>query len=165
MSDEQKPIGVVSVDTSLLAGELAKTSVGDVLTYHTMSEKIGRDVQGVARTNLTSARRIVQRENNMVFGAVSGVGVKRLDDVEISATSDDTLARIRRASHRGIKRMACVVVANLNNAQRIEFNTRASALGMLNHVTKSGSMKRLETVVADNQEKLAIGKTLEAFRN
>ena len=58
-------------DASRLHEELVLTPVGELITYTRLSDVIGKPVSG-ATGALTSARRIAQREDSMVFGVIRG---------------------------------------------------------------------------------------------
>ena len=163
---QKHTIRETSVDTMLVHDLLEKKEVGDVVTYAELTKLIGRDIQNKARGCLNTAKRMLQREKRFVFGTIMTVGVKRLDDVQIVGTSESTLKKIRGESKRGARRLACVHdYDGLPNGEKIKHNAAVSMLGALSQATKPGSIKRIESKVAEANERLAIGSTLEAFKD
>lgn len=153
-----------SATTSALIARLEKLEMEDSVTYSALSEVAGCDVQGIGRGYLTSARNILQRERGMVFDAVRGEGIKRLNDDGIVSTGDRSVNRIRRESTRGVRRLSKVVFDKISPENRTRFNALASCLGMLRHVTKSKSIRILENHVQEKQTQLAVDETLTAFQ-
>ena len=86
------PIFETSTDSKTLAAVLAAATVGQIISYDELSKAIGRTVTA---SKLSTARYIVQREQRIVFGAVAGVGLKRLSDAEIVALSDSARDHLR----------------------------------------------------------------------
>ena len=152
-----------SADTLLLMSALEKLDVGETMTYEDLTDVVKRSVQGSARHNLNSARKILERERRRVFGIIMGVGVKRLNDKEIAVSGVDTIKRVKRMASRGINRMTCVIYEHLDNDSKIRFNTDASILGALAHISKGTSIKKIENKAKEQQQRLAIGATLEMF--
>ena len=85
---DQIPAFKRSIDTQTVVDRLRASEIGDLVTYASISEALGRDVTNGARSVLQSARRIVLNEDQMVFGVVTRVGLKRLSDVEIVDAAD-----------------------------------------------------------------------------
>ena len=78
--DGKRTINEVSADTLALYEALKDITIDGMITYANLSDLIGRDVQSEAIGSLTTARRMCQREDQIVFSPVRGVGLKRLDD-------------------------------------------------------------------------------------
>ncbi len=169
MADTEKTAGrtipEMSIDTQLLVDMLRNTPIGETVTYEAMREKTDRDIQNGARYLADSARRIVQREDQMLFGCVARVGFKRLANNEIVGAGQMSIDRIRREARRGAKRLVCAKYGELSREDQTAFNTSASALGALHAVTTRGGMKRLAVRASEAQAKLPLNKTLEAFQD
>ena len=118
-------IGALSIEAQLLRDHLKAHMGVDLVTYAALSEIAGRDVQRAGRGPLDTARRILQREDNIVFGVVRGEGLKRLSDPEIVKAGHASVAATRRTARRGIRKLACADYANLDNGDRISHNTVA----------------------------------------
>ena len=154
-----------SVDGQRLAGRLRLLPIDGVLPYSELSALIGRNVQKEGRSALTSARRQLQREAAMIFEPVKNVGLKRLTDSAIVATSQHSLRHINRSARRGAQRLSCVSnFSALSKEEMVRHNTSMSLLGVFYEITKIQGIKRIEAVVAVVQKTLPLAQTLDAFR-
>ena len=159
-------IPVISADSETLASLLLTVKAGEEISYQILSDSIHRDVTSTARGNLMTARRKVMREEGFVFEPVRGVGLKRLLDNEIADLGRGTLLRINRASQRGIQKMSCVQkFEDLTPAEKTKHNAAMSLLGVFYQVSKSKSIKKIESTVAIMQSRLPLENTLRAFLN
>jgi|GEM_PF-2060136 len=159
-----KTIMELNTDTEQLIKQLRQIEVGQIISYKELSEIIGRDVQRSASGSLYSARRILQRDEEIVFNTIRNIGLERLNDVGVVGTISSSTKRIHRESERGLKRGACVQhYDRLPNDKKVEYNANMSNLGMLRLVTKPSKMRALETSVKKEQGKLSVGRTLAVF--
>lgn len=74
-----------------------------------------------------------------------------------------SVTKIHREAKRGAERLACVEYESLTNDERIRHSATAAALGALFSMTKTSSLKKLETAAAKTQERLGVGDTLKIF--
>lgn len=165
MEQWREPTFVASIDVRSICKAFSETKVGDTVTYLQLSELIGRDVQTEARSVLTSARKISQREDGIVFGTIYKVGLKRLSDIEIVQTGAETVVKIRRASRRAGDRVAVPRPENLPIESRVQQNLYLSVFAMLHNVAQDKQIKKLEERVARAESRLPLDKTLDAFRD
>lgn len=143
-------INELSADTIALEQVLMATSVGDVVTYAVLSERIGRNVQQAARGLLRSARHRVQAQHGALFEPVINVGLKRLDDVGKLASARATISTICRTAQRGLGRAATIEHPELLPAAiKPGYNVTVAQLGVLREVTTSRTAKRLEAHVGN----------------
>ena len=157
----------VSAETTLIAQRLADVEPGRIVTYAELSALVVADVRGSARHSLTSARRIVQRDHRAVFESVRGVGIRRLTDTEIATQCGrETIRAMHRKAGRGLKRIACANTDGLDREAVTRMNADASLIGVMRHVTKAGSLKRIESRVAEKggKDRLPIGDVLEHLK-
>ena len=160
-----KVIPEFSVDGQRLAGALRLAPFDAMISYEDLSILIGRNVQKEGRSALSSARRQLQREAAMIFEPVKNVGMKRLTDSAIVATSQSSLRRINRTARRGAQRLGCVSnFAGLSKEEMVRHNTSMSLLGVFFEITKVQGVKRIEAAVAVAQRTLPLAQTLDAFR-
>lgn len=153
-----------AADTRLLYSLLSKAEIGETVTYAAMTGQLGRSVTG-ADSYLQSALRMIERDEEMVFASVRGVGYKRLSDRDIANTvGDNALTRIRKMSRKAAKTLTIAKDENLSNDERIKRNTGLSFMGALHHMTKPKQIEKLENAVRSSASELAIGKTLEMFK-
>lgn len=162
----KKAIAELSIDTQTLERRLLTVGVGETVSYDELSGLIGRDVQNGARGLLTTARRRLLKNNQMVFDAVANQGVKRLGDEAIASLGDPAINRIHNAARRGVQRITCVQdFDKLPNALKVKHNMSVSLLGAMAHMTRSSSIKKLETRVTNAQhDAMPVAKFLEAMR-
>ena len=152
-----------SVDTRLLVALLQKAEIGQVFNYTELSERLGRSIMG-AEPSLSSARRIVQRDFDIVFDVIRGQGIKRLSDAEIVALGDTLPGRVRRTARRRVQKIAKAKDGELSKDQITQRNAVVSMAGALIHMASKSNMAKLEDAVRVNAGELAVGKTLELFK-
>lgn len=153
----------LSVDTQLLVKRLKKCAEDEMVTYDELSGIIGRDVTAKARHILDSARRILQRQDRMVFECVHGQGVKRLNDSAMANLGEHGIKRIRGISKRTARKIACSDYENLSNEDKIKSNASLSMLGALSMMTAPKKLKALETSGDVANNKVPSAKVLEMF--
>lgn len=159
-----KSIPELSVDSRLLHQALEKVPQGSTITYAELSALIGRDVQGAAYGNLTTARNKA-RKAMCVFEAVINVGLKRLTDAEIPSLCDKMTDGFHRESGRTIKKLGCILdFESLPRDVQTKQNTALSMAGMLHHVTKPSQIAKVARRVEEITGHLAVAKTLELFK-
>lgn len=149
-----------SYDVQQIVERLLKLAVGETVEYAEL-DKLGGD----NRSKVASARRIIQKENQIVTAAVAGVGIQRLADVEIVKTGATSVAKIRRESQRGMKRLGCVNYNELDNAAKAKHDAAASHLGVLAEFAKPKTIERISDAAAKKIAKLTLDETLAAFRS
>lgn len=160
---EKRVIGEASVETQMIVKRLLSVEVGELATYQSLGDSIGladiRERQGAIDT----ARRILIRDHQRVFGTVVNEGLKRLSDSETAKVGIPAIAHIRRTAGTAAKKIACADYEKLSNSDRITLNTQASLLGAISLVTKTSKLKQLENAVEKASCKLAVGSTLSLF--
>lgn len=162
---DKRPIALLGIDTKTIFDRLCAAKVGDTIAYAELSSLIGRDIRGMAHHCLASARRKALNEKQIVFATVSKVGVKRLNDVEIVATGEDTVSRIRRMSKRSLRTITAVQdYDRLPNGSKVLHNTYASVLGVVAHISSSRQINKLSAKVEQSAMTLPVQKTIEALR-
>lgn len=114
----RRTIGETHLETLQLIERLRQVQVGGTVSYAQMTAAAGRDVQTKARHNLRSARAALLREG-YVFDVVRGSGLVRLTGDKVVATGGRTVARVRRASKRELRRQATVNPATLEQHERL----------------------------------------------
>lgn len=159
-----KTFAEAAIDTRLLVALLNKAEFGQLITYSEMSTALSRQIEG-ADSYLQSALRMVQRDYDIVFDVVRGVGYKRLTDSEIVALGSRMPQRIRRIARRTVRTLSKARDDKLSNAEIIQRNAATSMAGVLAHVATDKAMRQLEAAVQlGGSGELPIGKTLELFR-
>lgn len=158
-----KSIPEMSADTRAVVDYLRKETE-PVVPYAKLNELTGRSLNGKHRYILISALKHLLANDGLVYGAVRGVGIKRLNDTEIVAAGSETLPRIRRAARRGIKRLTSVQDFNaLKPDDQTKHNALVSVLGVMAHAAKPKSLEKIEERVQQAKASLPLKRTLEAF--
>lgn len=165
MKTNNKIIKESSIDTKLLYQRLAKMEIGDFVSYEELNLIIGRNVQKEGRNYLNTARRIVERNDQKVFGVIISEGLKCLNTPEIINTAASSIDRIRHASRRSIKKFECISdLESLPNDEKIRLNTYASTLGAINQFSTAKSVKKIQNIVKEVQEQIPFMKMLDIFK-
>lgn len=152
-----------SIETRLLYDRLRKLEVEEVVTYEELSEVIGLDIQKEAWAALSSARRMILRDDNIVCDPVRGFGIKRLSDKEANATGSHTLLRVRRMTDRGVKKVLAADYDNLDDEDKTRRNATLSAFAVVKLMAKAKSLDRIAAANTTSGE-LPIARTLELFK-
>ena len=95
----------LETEVAIIVRMLSSLSVGAVLSYHAITEAIGRDIQSEARTSLLRARQAAEKETGVLYGTVSNVGIKRLPSSETPSVGFYALKSISRKARRTINRL------------------------------------------------------------
>jgi len=155
----------ISIETRMLIDRLKTAQIGETITYATLSNIIGREVQDDARHLLVSAQKACLRDH-IVFASVRKIGVKRLADTEIVGIGEAMLPKIKRAAKRGIVKMTSVAdFSALPDAAKLRHNAVISMLGVVAHVAGPRRLQKItDEVTKAAGSQLPPAKLLEAFR-
>ncbi len=156
-----RPIFKPGVDAQTLAKFLLKLPEGSIATYEVLSGLIGINVQE-ERGALDTARKVLLRENGMVFGAVHGVGLKRLSDSEVVEQGSEAVVRIRRATRRSMTRLS---TADFDALPKTEQNTHrmvSATLGAIALCSGTKARHKLEQRIQSNSA-LDVGEAMKLF--
>jgi len=154
----------ISVDSQALIKRLKEIPKGETISYDDLSKVIASDVRGKSNYALKRALHRLVRDERIVFGAVHGVGLKRLEDKDHVGIGQSAVRKFRRASRKAAEKMMCADYDKLNNEEKLEFNTQISILGALSMVTKSNKVLQIREAVRKSQDRLPLNQTLEAFK-
>lgn len=154
----------ISLEAQLIRDRLQTAEIGEVVTYAELTKLIGRDVRRFAHGAISTARKHAMRNMNMVFVAVANEGLKRMNDIEIVNSVDGDIKRVRRIARRSSTKLTRVNFDSLPNEKKIDHNAKLSMLGAIGQFTQPAALTTLKKQVAETQQVLPIGKTLEAFK-
>jgi hypothetical protein len=146
-----------SLDVKILCDILLAAKIGDVVTYDTISDAIGRDITQF-RYIAASAIRSVQNSHQFVFSCIPKVGYKRLNNSEIVGKGEQFIKHIKRTSKRGAKNLACVQYAQLSDNDKISHNTRMTIFAMVQDNTSTKTNRIIEQIVSDSNTALPSAK-------
>ena len=153
-----------SVDSIVLYNRIRTMEEGDVVPYSELSDLIKCNVQKSGYCYMQTARRIAQREDEMVFEAVLNVGLRRVSNDKIADVSRDNMKRARRSVRKGARILACAKYERLDDAGRKEHNTMSCMLGALELATKPKNVRKVEAEV-NRSGMIAIGNVFSLFRD
>lgn len=162
-----KAIPEISVDAKLLHQALRAVAIGGVISWAQLRDVIGREVRAGQKGYgaLQTARHRALRDDNMVFAAVHGEGLKRLTDEEIVETGADTVKRVRRIARKGAEKLLAVADFDaLPNAAKIRHNAYTSMCGALTAIATERKVEVLEKNVTNAKAALPVAKALELFK-
>lgn len=163
--NNRRPIGALGLDAKALVDHLRLVKVGEVATYCDLSALLGRDCLADGRGALNTARKILERENQIVFDVVRGIGLRHLTDGEAIRSAGNHMRHIHRTAIRGAKRaVSAKDLVTMSSADRIQMNALASGLGAIAQVTQARQMRRLEAAVEKADGTLPLAKYLDSCK-
>jgi len=165
MSDETaRPSFVMSIDTRAVYDRMKEAVVGEVVSFKTLSEVLGRKVEGDEASIQSAIRKLIGE--GVLFENVRKTGYKRLSDTEVVGIADREREGLRKKAKRAVRKLACVrEFDRLPNELKIKHNAAMSGFGAIAAMMSAGRMKRLEERVEVAQQQLPLAKTLEVFRS
>lgn len=134
----------MSFEARELYERLRALKVGEVATYAELSAVAGRDVQGDARPQLYTAMRAVRREDQMVIGTVTKVGVRRLSDVETVGSAETSRRKISRESRRAMERLSTVDYEALPSDVKRRHNSEFTVFKTTEFFSRPSGLARIE---------------------
>jgi len=157
-----KPDFQISAQTTALIERLRECSIGETITYASLSDSIGEDVQR-KRHYLTSALKSLL-DDGVIFGTVTGKGIKRLEAAELPAIGDKSILHIRRTARRTRKRLAIASRMNdVPNDVRIAINAKSAVLGVIEHVSTRKAVEVAIEKVKEGDVTVPPMKVIEAL--
>lgn len=157
------PMFQMSADARLLYQRLTKVGVGEEISYDVLASEISRPVSG-ATTALQTAVRNARKNDDMVFAAIRGVGLKRLEDAEIIASATQGTVSIRRRARKEAEKLTKIRdYGALPQAKQIEHTARLSIFGAIAEMANEKSVKKIEAIAGNRAGELPIAQTLAAF--
>ena len=169
MSEEEpksrRIIPSLSIESGALAVRLREVPVGEVVSYLDLSRVIGKSAQK-HRSSLDTARRIVLRDDRIIFEAVVNVGLKRLGAEEAAASMPTHVKRTRNAARKGMNKARAIRIEEVPQAARGALIASASYLALVDHAGAPASQKRLnETIQSQGVTQfLPMQRALEALK-
>ena len=156
-----------SIESILAAQLLRELKDGETCSYDSLKEKIGKDPQGDGYGFVMTARRAVEREGQCVFEAIANEGIKRLAPREVLNRGASDIGHLKRSQRWAMNRQITLVPiekqGTMQPEERSRFLTQLSHLGILGHLMKPKSVKRLEAACATKNEPLPTSEILRLF--
>jgi len=152
-----------SADTKVIESVLIEAKVGQLVTYEKLSEAIGRDVREYARGSLQTARSTLLKDNQIVFAVENKVGLKRLDDSQIIASTESDRLHIQRTGKKVLNKLSTVKFEGLTESEKKQHIVASAQVGAIVMFSQKSSQKKIESKVQHTAGVLAIGETLKMF--
>jgi hypothetical protein len=160
-----RTIPETSLDTLTLENMLRALPIGGEISYLELSVAIGRDVQGVARGNLQTARRRLLHRDRVLFGVVINEGLKRLDDAgKVSAGRGHVRRAVNQAKQARRATAAVEHFDALPNHLKVEHNIVMAQAGTMQYIAGARGTKKLEQVIKLEPQPLALAAILDAMK-
>lgn len=168
MSDPPKNVRIIpslSIESGILASRLRQAKPGEVVTYVEMSRNIGKSVQR-HRGSLDTARRIVMRDDRMIFECVKDVGLKCLDAAEAAESLATDVKGTRSKARKGGRKARAIKYEEVPQDARSILIARASYLALVDASGAPRSQKKLvETIDKQSETQfLPLQRALDALR-
>jgi len=155
-------IGRASVESLDLIRFLENVEMGKVVTYQEMNAAAKADVQ-IRNNILQTARRSLMKSKNMVFGTVSGIGVKRLSDEEIPDEATCHIKRARRIATKGMTILCCADMEKLTTETKIKAITTRTVLSLFAASSSRKTINLAEQTARTSDESFKIGDIAKLF--
>ena len=156
-------IAAITAETTALIRRMSEMNIGDELSYAEMSEIVCGDICGKKYHCLSTARKNLLSNHQMVFETIAKTGIRRETDSEIVINSSGAIRTINRATRRAFKKLACADPKNLTNEEKLKHNTNAAMLGALRFMSQPQQVKALEGKCVESSRQIDISDTLKLF--
>lgn len=135
-----------TVDTQKLVTFLRDTNVGDVITYAALEKHMRFPCQSgcVGYSVLSSARRILEQEEGIIFDTKTGEGLVRLSDSGKLKLVANTLQLTHKRVKKAMKRASTIDPEKLEGEDKHRYATNVSLLGVIELATRAKTAKQLE---------------------
>lgn len=157
----KKAIQDLSVESQVLYKLLRVLGFEEFISYHDLSEAIGRDVQEEGRGNLRTAINKCLMQDGIVIKAVYNEGIKRISDRANVGGGESVRKKIRGIVARRRRELHATDYASLSKEDQVSHNAQLSLLGAHRQFATERVLKKIEEKVEQNE--LPFRKTIEFF--
>lgn len=159
------PLFRQSLESQLVAKALADKNHEPIFTYAELSKIAGVKDITTRRGVIATACRTARREHRLVFGAVRGVGIKRLTDSEVVAKRSGRRCKIRNIANESRKDGETVNYENLSRDERTRAAVEDASIGVVLAMASAKGQGAIEQKVIENKNgRLEIGDLRSAFK-
>lgn len=126
----------LGAETRALVDLLVATPVGQIVTFATMSNTIGRPI-GERRHLIPRAMTIAAKESGAIFGGVRTVGYQRLAAQDAHILGHHTRRRMRNSAKRTTAAIVSAIshANDLPDAAKVRAYAEVNALELVRHIT------------------------------
>ncbi len=156
-------IGRASVEAQDLTKFLESAEIGQVITYAELNDAAKCDVQARNTVLQTARRNLMKPPHRMVFGTISGVGIKRLADDEIPDEGASAVKRARNIARSGLKKLNCADLAKVSGEQKIRLVTTKTVLGLFSQSSSRKTLNLAEQAARVGNGEMNVGKIETLF--
>lgn len=153
----------MSANTRFLVQELEKLKEGDRISYADLCSIAGLSLSNL-RSPLDTARTILMRDQGIVFGVERGIGLIRLNESEILASTSQEIKGIRQKARKGIKKLAATDYNKMTPQEQLQYTIKGAVFAMSNEAASSRGQKKIAAVAeATKAKELPISQVAEGF--
>lgn len=166
--DGKKTPGERHIFTELIIQLLSSIEIGEIVTYEQLEAEIEMDCrpQGPGYGYQYTARNILERESNIVFEAVSKIGLKRLPPEDVAQSSVQCVTKPLRALLKRQKRRLDTLnesYESLSPPGRFCVDTARTLIVFAKSVTSKKSVSMIRSQVQVNKKQISLDDTIALF--
>lgn len=151
-------IGRASVEAQDLAKFLESAEIGQVITYAELNAAAKCDVQARNTVLQTAKRQMLKPPHRMVFGTISGIGIKRLSDNDIPDEGASAVKRARRIAKKGLDKLNCADLTKVDADRKVQLITTKTVLGLFSQSSGKHAHNLIEQQARIGNGEMKIGK-------
>lgn len=156
-------IGRASVEAQDLTKFLESCEINQVITYAELNEAAKCDVQIRNTVLQTAKRQLLKPPHRMVFGTITGIGIKRLADNDIPDEGASAVKRARRIARRGMEKLNCADLSKIDAEKKIQLITTKTVLGLFGQAGGKKANNLIEQQARTSNGEMKIGKIESLF--
>lgn len=144
MRDTNRPLFKQSAETIAVCSLMREAKIGDVVTYEAMRLAIKSPVsKGRLSGAIGTARKIMRRDHDMVFGTIPTVGCKRLTQDEVLEESSADLRGIQNRAQTATEKLGTIDPSQLAPAEQGKLSARMAIFAAVSGWFSTARQKRL----------------------
>lgn len=165
--ESKKTIGERSIYTQSLVNLVKDTKPGDIVTFEKLGEEIGMGCRPheVGYSYWHTAKKILEKEHNIVMDNVKTIGYKHREKAEVGQESTSLYKDRIKSVNRRLKRRLDTLAEewdNLPDKARVGAVMTRTLVAFTDHALKARNVAKLEAPAAGGKA-LGFGQTIELF--
>lgn len=157
-----RAIPELSIETRLLITLFREAAEEQLIPTESVEAIVGKPWKDSAQKVRTAQHRVLM-DHGIIIAKVLRQGWKRCCNEGKVAVLQDGKDRVRRQVRKIVRQATTVEVENLPRDKQMEFHVAFSQLAMLEHATKTQTVKKIESAVNQSSKPLPIGTILEVL--
>lgn len=153
-----------AADVDAIAKLLNEAPIGETVTYATMNDTIGRNIQKCYHI-FQAARKRVEQEAGSLFEVVRNTGAKKLETAALPNVGNAGLRKVRRASRRMHERLGYPKPNDIDPAVNAKIIAQRSMFGALAMVADGRKTATLATETVKTGQVIPAGRVLDMFKD